>query len=739
MLRIDQGKIKYVSRFAGAAAVAFAILTGAAWAGDGAKTAKQNNVDWPDFLGGPESSQYSPLQQINTTNVGSLTVAWVYPFPSNAQTRGNPLVIGDRMFVPSSAGITAFDSTTGRVLWQRSIPGLLMRGLSSWLDTQNGSRRIFYNDKDHLYAIDAATGAPIRDFGDAGSIDLKAGMARNPASIATIESQTPGKVFGNLIIVGTTGGEDAGTPPGDIRAFDVRSAKLVWVFHTIPRAGEANYNSWPEQNAWEKVGGANDWSEMTVDPASGILFVPLASTKPNFYGVNRKGDDLYGNSLLALDAHTGKLIWYFQTVHHDLWDYDLTQAPKLLTLRHDGQQIQAVVVASKTGYVFAFERRTGKPIFPIKEQPVPQSDVPGEYSSPTQPVPTAPPPFAQQHFDARDLSPYLPAAERQALTTMIAGARDEGIFTPPSFQGTIEMPSSAGGTNWGDAAVDPRKGLLFVVSANTPALLKLVSTANAQSGLFVTAAAQDPGAAVYMDHCAMCHEANRVGQPPMIPSLVGIAGELTAEQVADTVKHGRSIMPAFTLSQPDMQALLVSLGFSQKDAVAAASQIAAVQTVPRGQVPQPEYDSGFNFLFSKMGLPVNAPPWATLTAYDMNAGKILWQVPYGGLPGLKDAGSIFPRGSIVATAGGLIFGSSQDNHFCGWDENTGKLVFSIKLPSLPGGVPAIYMVGGREYIAVPAASYNPELAKHVAASVMPPGTNSLVVYALSPVSFNQTK
>lgn len=687
-----------------------------------------SRLDWPDYLGGPDSSQYSPLDQVNRTNVGSLAVAWSYEFPGNAQSRANPLVIGERMYLPSSAGITALDAVTGKELWRVEAPGVRMWGLNSWASPNGKSRRLFYHRDDRLYAIDAATGATIPEFGDRGSIDLKLGLDRDPAKIKRIESQSPGRVFGNLIILGSTGGMDWNAAPGHIRAYDVRSGKRVWTFHTIPHPGEANYKDWPKE-AWKTVGGVNNWSEMTLDVANGILFVPLGSAKYNFYGSNRQGNNLYANSLVALDARTGRRLWHYQTVHHDLWDYDLPQAPKLLTLSQGGRRIDAVMVAGKTGFVYTFERRTGRPVFPIEEKPVPQTDVPGEWTSPTQPFPSAPPPFARQHFDGNELSPYLPKDERAALQKMLAGMRNEGIFTPPSLQGTIAMPGTSGGTNWGNGAVDPRTGRFFVVSIETPGILRLQISPLKEDSPFMTADAP-PGAVAYGKHCAACHGAERQGQPPAIPSLVDIAQRRSVNEVREIIQRGRATMPAVDLGSQALADLLGYLDFAHPAVPAGAPNVAEADGAKSAPDDPIKYKSGYNFLFSKMGLPANAPPWATVTAYDMNAGTLLWQAPFGELPMMKDVGSIFPRGTLLATAGGLLIAANQDRMLRAWDMDTGKVVFTTSLPSVPGGVPAVYMAGGRQFIAVPVASYDPALAKTVSKALMPEGRNSIVVYAL---------
>lgn len=689
---------------------------------------------WPDYLGGADSSQFSSLADVNVSNVADLKIAWAFPLPGNGQSNGNPLVIDDRMYLPWSGGILALNPSNGRELWRVNAPGVRMRGLSSW-DGLGEGRRIFYNRKDRLFAIDAVTGKPVDAFGENGSIDLKEGLGRDPTTISRIESQSPGRIFGDLIIVGTSGGDEWNGPPGHIRAFDVRSGKLKWIFHTIPQPGEPGHESWP-MDAWKEAGGVNNWSEMTLDMENSILFVPLASADYNFYGVNRAGDNLYANSLVALDARTGRRLWHFQTVHHDLWDYDLPQAPKLLTLNRHGKRIDAVAVATKTGHIFTFERRTGRPVFPIEERAVPQSDIPGEQTSPTQPFPTAPEPFARQHMTAGDFSPYLDPAERAQFSKMISGLRNDGLFTPPSRQGTLQVPGSSGGTNWGNGAVDPHTGRFFVVSIEVPAILRLEVPSDKPLTFFTGADAANSGAGVYANHCSSCHAKGLGGQPPAIPALTGIASRRSASEVSEIVARGRATMPPFRLKQADMKSLLVFLGFKQaivdRDISAPTAKgpdSAAVESAKRKTGPI-KLKTGYNFLFSKAMLPASAAPWSTMTAYDMNTGRKLWQVPFGELEGLPGSGTLFPRGTLVATAGGLLFAGTQDRRLRAWEMNGGKLLWQAPLPSVPGGVPAVYKVGGRQFIALAAASYDPAIAKMTSNSVMADGRNSIVAFAL---------
>lgn len=438
----------------------------------------QSHTGWSDYAGGADSAQYSALDQVNRGNVSKLAVAWAYPTGDGRKYNFNPIVIDGVMYVlAKNNSIVALDATTGKEVWTYTLdprPNTITnRGINYWESADRGDRRLLFCANQALRAIDARTGKPIPSFGNGGSVDLKEGLGRDPMALRLVQSTTPGRVFENLIVLGSATNQGYGSGPGDIRAFDVRSGKLAWTFHTIPHPGEFGYDTWPK-DAWKTVGGANVWGEFSLDEKRGVVYAPTASPKYNFFGADRTGADLFGDCLLALDARTGKRLWHFQMVHHDIWDYDDATAPKLLTVMHDGKRVDAVAQLSKQGFVWVFNRVTGEPLFPIEERPVPRTDMPGEETWPTQPFPLQPPPFARQKFTADDLNPFITdPQERSKFRDQILSARNEGLFTPPALRGTIEMPGNNGGANWGGAAVDPDHGLLYVVSKDLPAILKL--------------------------------------------------------------------------------------------------------------------------------------------------------------------------------------------------------------------------------------------------------------------------
>ncbi|HEX3681037.1 MAG TPA: PQQ-binding-like beta-propeller repeat protein [Bryobacteraceae bacterium] len=668
---------------------------------------------WADYGGGADSAQYSDLSQINRENVQGLRVVWRYSTGDSREYLFNPIVVHGVMYVLAKRNsIVALDAKTGKELWvHETDPNTTLithRGVNYWESPDGRQRRLLFACNNILQAIDARTGKRIADFGRDGGVDLRAGLGRDPKTLTLVQSTTPGKIFGNLLILGSATNEEYTSGPGDIRAYDVRDGKLVWAFHTIPHPGEFGYDTWPP-GAWKTVGGANAWSELTLDTSQGIVFVPTASPKYNFYGADRTGANLFGNCLLALDARTGRRLWHFQMVHHDIWDYDNATAPKLLTVIHDGVKVQVVVQVNKEGFVWVFERDTGKPLWPIEERPVPKSDMPGEVTSPTQPFPLQPPPFARQAFNAQDLNPYIADPnERAQLLTAIRNARNEGIFTPPDTRDTIEMPGNNGGANFGGAAVDPRRGKLYVVSKDLPAMLKLQLSELSQPGAGTSP--EGKGRAVYATNCQLCHGADRKGHPPGTPSLVDIAGELNVDQIKSTVRHGKGQMPAFPqLREEEVSNLVSYLQHPDAGTTSDARADAATDGRPPGAPSELHYKTPFGFLFISSGLPAISPPWTTLTAYDLNTGTIEWQAPLGEVPelaarGIHNTGSQFPKVGPVVTAGGLLFAGTRDRKFRALDTRTGKELWEFELSAGIEGMPAVYQLEGHEYIAVCASA-----------------------------------
>ncbi|AFL89098.1 glucose dehydrogenase [Terriglobus roseus DSM 18391] len=673
--------------------LALAAVGSAQVAGDG------THMGWSAYGGAEDGSQYSALKQINRANVKSLRQVWSVPTGDARLYAFNPLVIGETMYVlAQDYSVVALHAATGAQIWAHPLkpktPLVTNRGLSYWQSADGKDRRLILAVDNHLEEIDAATGKSITSFGKDGLVDLREGLGRDVQRLTLVQSYNPGRVFHDVIIFGSATNEEYDSGPGDIRAFDIRTGRPAWTFHTIPHPGEFGYDTWPK-DAWKTVGGANAWSGMALDEKRGIVYVPTASPKYNFYGGNRAGNNLFGDSLLALDANTGKLLWHFQMVHHDIWDYDNPNTPMLATVKHNGKLVDIVAQTSKTGYLWVFDRVTGKPLWPVEERAVPKSPMAGEVTSPTQPVPTKPVPFARQTFTSKDLSPYLEPEEHERLKKQIDSARNEGLFTPPSTDDTVEMPGNNGGANFGGTAIDPAHGYLYVVSKDLPAMLKLQLPPAAPAGN----TAEARGAAVYANTCSLCHGINREGKLPVIPTLVDIHSRLSETQIRETVRYGKGMMPSFGSLPPaqvdDLMKFLKNPGLPMTQTTTTASSTADPKTL--------RYRSGFGFMFAESGLPVIAPPWTTITAYDLNTGDVQWKAPLGDVPelaekGITGTGSHFPKVAPVVTAGGLIFTGTRDRKVRALDASNGKVLWEAEVPSAIEGMPAIYQVAGKQYV-----------------------------------------
>ena len=490
------------------------------------------------------------------------------------------------------------------------------------------------------------------------------------------------------------------------------TGRLVWTFHTIPRPGEFGSDTWPA-DAWKYAGGANTWGEITVDSRNGIVFAPTGSPTHDLYGADRAGANLFGNCLLALDARTGKRLWHFQTVHHDLWDYDLTAAPKLLTVRRNGKPVEIVAQAGKTGFLYVFERLTGKPFWPIEERAVPKSDVPGEVSSPTQPFPTKPPPFARQVFTPDDVNPFMSTEEQATLRQAVRETDHKGVFTPSShLRHHIQFPGAWGGANWGSVAADPGTGMVFVRSLEMPSYRRMALSTERQGPPPIKGGQREQdGYAVYAQLCAGCHGPGQV--PMRTPAKLG------ADGFRRLIRQGKEQMPpvpetVLSAERVDaLEAYLLTLPLA--DAPADESSDERMLRLPpnpnRYSGPATRYAGSFSAgWYTSNGLPAVGPPWTQLVAYDLNDGTIKWRVPDGQAPGLADkdiplTGTVRPRNGPVVTAGGLVFvANSQDRTLRAFDRDTGKVIWTHELEANPEGIPAVYQVGGRQYIAFAAGA-----------------------------------
>jgi quinoprotein glucose dehydrogenase len=650
--------------------------------------------------------------QIDRANVKSLRVAWTYhagdaSSADHTEIQASPIVVHGVLYSTSPVlALFALRAATGEQLWRfdpfegRTRERHVNRGVAYWED--GAERRLFYAVGRRLYSIDAASGRPARGFGRDGWVDLAEGLDRD-VSRTQLVATSPGVIYHDLLIQGTRVGEGAGSAPGDLRAFDVRTGRVRWSFHTIPRTGEPGAETWTA-NAWRTAGGANSWPGMAVDTARGIVFVPTGSATPDFYGGERLGANLYANTLLALDAVTGRRIWHFQTVHHDVWDRDLPAVPNLLRVTRFGRQVDAVAQITKSGFVFLFDRETGRPLFPVEERPVPASDLHGEETWPTQPIPTKPAPFARQSMTEADVTDLTPEAHAAALARFRT-LRTGNLFTPPSEAGTIVLPGFDGGGEWGGAAVDERSGVIFVNASDVPWIAALKErTPNTVSS--------QTGEQIYAANCASCHHADLRGDGGRTPSLVGVTQRITVNQIREVIERGRNFMPAFPgLTEAQKNAVIAYLGGRNVTASSAAPSTSAPARSDdpnaSGQATSRYQFSGYERWRDSAGYPAIKPPWGTLSAIDLNTGDYRWRITLGEHAALTARG--VPRtgtelyGGPIVTAGGLVFiAATMDGKFRAFDEDTGALLWEYQLP-VPGyATPTTYRVGGRQYVVIAA-------------------------------------
>jgi glucose dehydrogenase/cytochrome c2 len=524
------------------------------------RTAATSSVDWPVYGGQAAGDHYSSLTQINRQNAHSLQLAWKYDAGEVGGLETSPLIVGRVLYgYTATQKVIALDGATGTLLWSfdSGIKGKNpIRGLSYWSDGKQSL--IFAAVTNFLYALDAQSGKPVADFGESGRIDLRKDL-RGDYQLQSVQMTSPGVVYKDMIIVGGRNPETHPSPPGDIRAFDVHTGKLRWRFRTIPHPGEFGYETWPK-DAWQHAGAANNWAGMSLDAERGIVYVPTGSPVFDFYGADRVGNDLFADTLLALDANTGKRIWHFQGVHHDIWDRDFPSPPALVTVKRNGKRVDAVAQTTKQGFLFVFDRANGKPLFPIEERKFPPSQIPGEVTAPTQPVPLAPEPFARQVLTEDLLTQRTPEAHAWALkefSTYLSG----GQFVPTALdKETVVFPCFLGGAEWGGPAVDPRHGVIYVNSNEWACVVALTENKPSRS----------TGERTYHNQCSVCHGDKRLGSPPTYPSLVDIEKRLTPEQIQATIVQGKGRMPAFSNLPPDYLKKLIEYLQSGGEAEASA-------------------------------------------------------------------------------------------------------------------------------------------------------------------------
>jgi len=660
------------------------------------------DVNWDTYLGDKASAQYSPLKQVTPENVGQLEVAWTFrtggaDAGNRSQIQCNPLALDGVLYgtTPDNQ-LFAVDAATGAERWrfdpaEAGLPkGGVNRGIVYWGEGEEA--RIFYANDHFLHAIDPGTGRRIESFGQQGSVNLKDGLGRDATDLY-LGVSTPGVIFGDLLIMGMRLGEGpAPAAPGAVRAYNVRTGELVWRFNTIPHPGEAGHETWPP-NAYQTSGGANVWTGFAVDEARGLVFCPTGSATFDFWGGDRIGENLYANCLIALNAATGERVWHFQFVQHDLWDRDLPAPPNLLTVTHEGRQIDAVAQVTKSGHVFVFNRETGEPLFPINEIAVPPSDLQGESAWPTQPLPSKPAPFARQVFGYNEITDRTPAAHREILEKFMT-LRPHVPFAPPSETGTIIFPGFDGGAEWGGAATDP-DGILYVNSSEMAWITKMVRTQAANDG------AAASGADIYLQICAACHGLDLTGNAAQnVPNLADAAQRLKKEDVQALLETGRGVMPSFAFLAASQKQKLVDHLFGEVTAEQLHDEAAKTPLIDI-----PYSFAGYNRWLDSEGYPAVKPPWGTLNAIDLNSGEFRWSVPLGEWPELTEMGiaktGTENYGGPVVTAGGLVFiAATRDESIRAFDRSTGEELWKAQLPAAGYATPAIYSVNGRQFVVI---------------------------------------
>ena len=681
-------------------------------------------TDWPAYGGNKENNRYSALRQISLANVKDLQVAWTYQSADTGSTDGSrhrrgheiqcqPIVV-DGILYGTNGTLKAFalDAATGKELWKfdpfkGSIPRFNQcRGVTYWANGDD--KRIFYAAGSNLYAVNALTGQPMTGFGTDGSVSLYTGLDINHDSKKLyVTATSPAIIYKNTIIIGSAVSESGDAAPGYVRGFDAITGKMIWVFHTIPQPGEFGYDTWPK-DAYKWAGGTNNWGGMALDEKRGTVYFGTGSPSSDFYGGDRAGANLFSDCIMALDAATGKMKWYYQTIHHDLWDRDIPCPPNLVTIQHEGRSVDVVVQVTKDGNIFVLDRDSGRSIFPVEERPVPTNGLPGEQPWPTQKFPLKPLPFSKQFISDSDITNLTPQAH--AYVQQIFNRSDYGQkFLPPNTRGTL-LVGYSGGAEWGGNAVDSN-GILYQNTNNAPWLLKMISRADRQKEI----AALSRGQGLYLANCSACHGVDRKGNSLEIPALLGIGSRLKKEAIAHIIAAGQGRMPSFqlTLSEKDRNAIidfLTSWGYGAARVAAEhrdAHDSAGTKKATAFPYLPPYSGKVWEKLEDSDGYPGIKPPWGTLNAIDLNTGDYLWKVPLGEYPELAKKGipvtGTESYGGPLATAGGLVFiAGTRDEKIRAFDRATGKMVWQYQLPAGGFATPVTYAIDGRQYIVIAA-------------------------------------
>lgn len=664
-------------------------------------------LTWQVYRGDDGSNAYSDLDQINSKNVKELKVAWTHQTGDKSDyfsLECSPIIVNEVLYgISPKLKTFALNAATGKLIWvydpfsANSKDGGFNRGLTYWKEGQEERIITFVENK--MISLDAKSGKPIASFGDSGYVDLNKNL-RDPVPYPEdVRNTSPAVIYQNLIITGSAVGEDYGSSPGHIRAYDVRTGKMKWIFHTIPQPGEKGYDTWPK-DAYKTAGGCNAWSGLSIDKKRGIVFAATGAASFDFHGGERPGANLYSNCVIAIDAATGKLKWHYQISHHDLWDYDLPSPPNLVTIKKDNKIIDAVAQITKQGFLFVFDRETGLPLFPIEERPVARSKIPGEASWPTQPFPLKPLPLNRQTFNESVITNLSPEAHDFVLKE----AQKYGwgdIYMPPTAEGNIQIPGFRGGAEWSGACVDLKTGIMYVGINDIPNIVQLVERREESISDLEQLDMQQAGERLYTRNCSACHGTDLKGNG-QFPPLLNIEGRLKPEETKHVIEKGRGMMASFNQLSGEEKTAILSYLYKTN---AGRKFIVKPQ---EGNSNRVRYSlKGYTQLLDQDGYPGTKPPWGTLNAVDLNTGDLLWKKPLGQYPaldakGITHTGTQLFGGGIV-TAGGLIFiGASQDEKFRAIDKNTGETVWEYQLPAGGYATPATYEVNGKQYVVIAA-------------------------------------
>lgn len=656
---------------------------------------------WETFGGTKDAARYSSLDQVNKENVKNLEVAWTYntsDSTARSQIQCQPIVVNGNLYATSpQVNVFALDAASGKLLW-RFNPFQMLGGQNSWAGTNRGvtyweegeDKRILFAAGNWLMALNAEDGRPIMDFGEGGKVDLQKDLDTDLEEFLII-SNTPGIVYKDKLILGMRLSEGLDAPPGHIRAFNIKTGKREWIFHTIPHPGELGNETWQEEYR-EMIGGANNWAGMSLDEERGIVYVPTGSATYDFWGGYRHGQNLFANSLIALDANTGQRIWHFQAVHHDMWDRDFPANPNLIRIKKDGKWLDAVAQTSKQGYVYTFDRVTGEPVWPIEEWEVPQSQIPGEQSWPTQPHPTLPEPYMRMVFEEKDILNLTPEWEKD-IRKKLENVKFGNMWIPPSHEhGIVLFPGMDGGAEWGGSSFDPFTQTLYVNANQIPWIIRM--SANPKF--------ENIGQGIYVNYCANCHGISKKGNPPSVPAIEYLKEKFTHSALSDLLKNGKGAMPAFShIPESDRKLLVDYLMGIEENADGEKKELEGGK-----ERLTPKYImNGYSRLLTEDGYPGINPPWGTLTAIDMNTGRIKWQSVLGEFEELTAKGipatGTENYGGPVTTAGGLVFiAATKDEKIRAFDKDTGAVLWEAKLPAAGHATPAVYEKNGKQYLVI---------------------------------------